>query len=127
MHSLRFVACVVLTVGCGDGGDAGPDGGALPDGNAACVARDAVRIADATKLHGLVHEAGAARLLVERGTPASLVLVGEGMAERVLSTAPVAGAALATRWDGALCAAWIGMDDTFHAACGPDWVCTGSA
>jgi len=118
--------CLSLSILIACGGD---DGGApdTPDGStqAACTAHDPVRLADAQTLHGLAFEAGAPRTLVGRTAAtaggATLVLVGDGLPERVLSTQPIASAALANRWDGAVCAAWIATDDTFHAACGPDW------
>ncbi len=62
------------------------------------------------------------RALIRRGDATGpLVMVGDDGTEKTLTMDPTTGAALATRWDGALCAAWVTADEHFHASCAPSW------
>ncbi|MCE9573548.1 MAG: hypothetical protein K8W52_10355 [Deltaproteobacteria bacterium] len=123
LGSLGSLGCLALSLAA-CGGDGG--GGATPDGGGpACQPAAAVAVAPTGTLLGVGFEGGAPRALIARdGASPDLVLVDAAGAARVLWTGAIAGAALDPAPDGALCAAWVGVDRSFHSACAPGWAVT---
>lgn len=124
------VACSSSTSsspGDGSGGDGGGGGGGAGGGGAgACTPvalSPATSVPKGATLVDLAVDAEAAWLLVRGSTDRSLTVVRPSGATKVLEAANVTSAALSSRSDGKVCAAWGVSKPTpgVRYACGPDF------
>jgi hypothetical protein len=106
----------------GDGGSSGKDGGGAADDGAtsACTAAPAAEITSPGTVLDVAADAAGAWMLVKT-TGNGLAVARPDGTSHVLEASGITTAALATRPDGVVCAAWGLSAGGAHTACGPDF------